>query len=134
MVELGIGDSVHIQASSVEFHLPKPSYTIDTLTHLKEKYPQHEFALIMGSDNLVHFHKWKNHEAILAHYHIYVYPRTREVSALPFLDHPHVHLFEAPFLDISATYIRETLRAGYSVRYLVADEVREYLAASRAYL
>lgn len=134
MVEIGIGDSVHIQASSIEFHLPKPSFTIDTLTHLKEKYPDYEFALIMGSDNLEHFHKWKNYEAILEYYQIYVYPRTRETGELPFLDHPHVTVFSAPFLDISATYIRETIREGHSVRYLVPDGVREYLDASRAYL
>jgi nicotinate-nucleotide adenylyltransferase len=88
----------------------------------------------MGSDNLEHFHKWKNYEAILAHYQIYVYPRTRETGELPFLDHPHVTVFNAPFLDISATYIRETIREGHSVRYLVPDGVREYLDASRAYL
>ncbi len=133
MVELGIGNVLHIQASGVEMHLPQPSYTIDTLTFLREKYPSYEFSLIMGADNLVHFHKWKNYEAILAHYPIYVYPRGDQAKDLPLLGHENVTLFEAPLLNISATYIRETLKAGGSVRYMVPDAVHEYLDSIRAY-
>ncbi|MFK7970646.1 MAG: nicotinate (nicotinamide) nucleotide adenylyltransferase [Bacteroidia bacterium] len=133
MAELGIGDSVRMKASNIEFRLPKPSYTIDTLTYLREKYPNHTFSLIMGQDNLVHFHKWKNYEAILKHYNIIVYPRGKDTPETELDNHPNVSFFKAPLLDISATYIRETIRSGKSIRYLVPEAVREYLEEIRAY-
>ncbi|MES2397716.1 MAG: nicotinate (nicotinamide) nucleotide adenylyltransferase, partial [Bacteroidota bacterium] len=74
MVDLAIGDNIKLKASNIEFNLPQPSYTIVTLTYLKEKYPQHEFVLIMGADNLENFHKWKNYEEILKHHQLYIYP------------------------------------------------------------
>lgn len=126
LVRLGIGDNPKIEASNVEFSLPKPSYTIDTLTFLKEKYPNHTFALIMGGDNIATLHLWKNYEQILAHYDIYVYKRPNyELGALA--THPRVRICEAPLLDISATYLRECLREGKSIRYLVPDSVFEEL-------
>ena len=126
LVRLGIGDNPKIEASNVEFSLPKPSYTIDTLTFLKEKYPNHTFALIMGGDNIATLHLWKNYEQILAHYDIYVYKRPNyELGALA--NHPRVRICEAPLLDISATYLRECLREGKSIRYLVPDSVFEEL-------
>mgnify|MGYP000990914450 CR=1 FL=1 len=132
LVQLGIGDNPKIQASNVEFDLPKPSYTIDTLAFLKEKYPDRSFALIMGGDNLASLHLWKNYEQILAGYDIYVYKRPAyEVGELA--AHPRVRICEAPLLDISATYIRECLRTGKSVRYLVPDAVWEYLESGNLY-
>lgn len=132
LVQLGIGDNPKIQASNVEFDLPKPSYTIDTLAFLKEKYPDRSFALIMGGDNLASLHLWKNYEQILAGYDIYVYKRPAyEVGELA--AHPRVRICEAPLLDISATYIRECLRTGKSVRYLVPDPVWEYLESGKLY-
>lgn len=133
MAELGIGDNIHMQASNIEFRLPKPSYTIDTLTFLRDKYPTYEFSLIMGQDNLVHLHKWKNYEAILKHYKIYVYPRGADTPKTELDDHPNVSFFKAPLLDISATHIRETIRDEKSVRYLVPEAVLEYLEEVRAY-
>ncbi|MEZ4687879.1 MAG: nicotinate (nicotinamide) nucleotide adenylyltransferase [Bacteroidia bacterium] len=133
MAELGIGDNIRMQASNIEFHLPKPSYTIDTLTYLRDKYPDYAFSLIMGQDNLLHFHKWKNYEAILKYYKIFVYPRGYEAPPSELDNHPNVSFFEAPLLDISATYIRETIRNGKSIRYLVPEAVREYLEEIRAY-
>ena len=133
MAELGIGDNIRMQASNIEFHLPKPSYTIDTLTYLREKYPNYTFSLIMGQDNLQHFHKWKNYEAILNHYHLHVYPRGHNSPPTQFDDHPNVSMFNAPLLDISATYIRETIRSDKSIRYLVPDAVLEYMEEIRAY-
>ncbi|MEL6253060.1 MAG: nicotinate (nicotinamide) nucleotide adenylyltransferase [Bacteroidota bacterium] len=132
MVELAVDDHDRIRASNIEFFLPKPSYTIDTLTHLADKYRQHEFSLIMGQDNLQYLHKWKNYEAILKYYKIYVYPRV-EAEPGPLDDHAHVELFEAPLLNISATYIRKQLKDSLSIRYLVPEAVREYIERGNLY-
>lgn len=132
LVRLAIGDNSKLKASNIEFELPKPSYTIDTLTYLKEKHPEYEFVLIMGGDNLASFHKWKNYEIILRDYEIYVYQRPRyELGALA--DHPKVTVFEAPLMQISASYIRKCIKEGKSVQYLVIDEVFEYLMSSNLY-
>lgn len=132
LVRLGIGDNPRIEASNVEFGLPKPSYTIDTLAFLKEKYPDREFALIMGGDNLATLDQWKNYEQLLAGYDIYVYRRPG-IELGPFASHPRVRICDAPLLDISATYIRDCLRQGQSVRYLVPDAVCEYLESGSLY-
>ncbi len=132
LVQLAIGDNPRLRASNIEFSLPKPSYTIDTLTYLKEKYPNHEFVLIMGGDNLSTLHKWKNYKRILSDYSIYLYKRPRyDLGEME--NHPHVHHFEAPLLDISATYIRQCIKDGKSVQYLVPDAVFEYLEGSTMY-
>jgi nicotinate-nucleotide adenylyltransferase len=132
LVRLGIADNTRLRASDVEFQLPQPSYTIDTLTFLKEKYPEHQFVLIMGGDNLASLHLWKNYEQLLAGYDIYVYKRPgADLGALA--DHPRVRLYEVPPLDISATYIRDCIKAGKSVRYLVPDAVLEYLESGTLY-
>lgn len=126
LAELALQDQHNILPSNVEFSLPKPSYTIDTLTHLSDRYESYEFSLIMGEDNLQHLHKWKNYEAILKYYRIFVYPRlSAEPAAL--LAHPQVHKFEAPLLNISATFIRQTIKTGGSVRYMVPKSVFEYI-------
>lgn len=132
LARIAIENNPYIEASSIEFGLPKPSYTIDTLTFLKEKYPDKEFALIMGGDNLATFHKWKNYEQILADYSIYVYKRPGyELGEMG--THRKVQAFEAPMLDISATYIRTCLKAGQSIRYMVPDPVFDYLENSTMY-
>lgn len=132
LVQLGIGENPKLKASDVEFQLPKPSFTIDTLAFLKEKYPEHQFVLIMGADNLGSLHLWKNYEQILSGYPLYVYKRPAyELGELA--THPNVHVFEAPPLDISATYIRDCIKAGKSIRYLVPEAVWEYLESSRLY-
>ena len=132
LVRLGIGDNPLLEASNVEFNLPKPSYTVDTLVYLREKHPDREFALIMGGDNLATIHLWKNYETLLANYDVYVYDRpATDLGA--YADHPRVRVFQAPMLDISATYIRECLRTGKSARYLMPDAVFEYLESSNLY-
>lgn len=132
LARLGIGDNPKIVASNVEFDLPKPSYTVDTLAFLKEKHPDRDFSLIMGGDNLATLHLWKNYEQILANYDIYVYKRPAiELGELA--THPRVRICEAPMLDISATYIRDCLKTGKSVRYMVPDAVLEYLESSSLY-
>ena len=131
-MELAVEGHTHIQASNVEFSLPKPSYTIDTLTHLADRYKTYKFSLIMGQDNLQYLHKWKNHEAILKYYRIFVYPRG-EHQPSRFDDHPNIYWFEAPLLNISATYIRQTIQEGNSPRYMVPDKVWEYLEEAGIY-
>jgi nicotinate-nucleotide adenylyltransferase len=132
LVRLAIGDHPRLRTSDIEFHLPKPSYTVDTLAYLREKYPGYEFALIMGGDNLATLHKWKNYEFLLENYLIYVYQRPKYEDA-PLAHHPHVRLFEAPLLDISASFVRECIRTGKSIRYLVPDAVYQYLETSHLY-
>jgi len=132
LVNLAIGDNIGIKASDIEFGLPKPSYTVDTLAYAKEKYPHHEFCLIMGGDNLGTFHKWKNYETILANHKIFVYSRPGyELGDLQ--DHESVTVLEAPLLSISASYIRKQIKEGKSIQYLVPDAVWAYLEDSTIY-
>lgn len=132
LVNLAIGDNARIKASDIEFTLPKPSYTVDTLAYLSEKYPQHAFSLIMGGDNLATFHKWKNYEKILSDHHIYVYDRPGyELGDLE--AHHAVTVLEAPLLSISASYIRQQIRDDKSIQYLVPDVVWNYLVGSSMY-
>lgn len=133
LVQLAIGDHAHLQASDIEFGLPKPSYTIDTLTYLREKHPKHQFVLIMGGDNLGTLHKWKNHELLLRDYAIYVYPRPGYVLG-PLQEHPSVRVFsEVPLMQISASFIRRCLQEGKSVRYMLPEPVYEYLMVTPIY-
>jgi nicotinate-nucleotide adenylyltransferase len=133
MVRAAVYDHYKIEASDIEFHLPKPSYTIHTLVHLSEKHPEKEFKVIMGEDNLTNFVKWKNHERILEDYGLYVYPRPgAQPSQLK--THPNVRMVEAPMLDISATFIRRCVRNHQSVRYLVPDAVEEMIRTKGFYL
>lgn len=133
MAELAVEWNKDFQASNVEFALPRPSYTIDTLTFLADKYRSYSFSLIMGEDNLQYLHKWKNHEAILNHYQIHVYPRVKSEPTK--LDaHPSIQKFEAPLLNISATYIRATLKAGKPIRYLVPQAVEDYIVGKGLYV
>ncbi|MFT3846123.1 MAG: nicotinate (nicotinamide) nucleotide adenylyltransferase [Lacibacter sp.] len=121
LVNLAIEHSPKMKASDIEFRLPKPSYTIDTLTYLKEKYPQHEFAIIMGGDSWQNLGQWKNGEQIMQHYPIYVYQRPGQEHAKTTI--PNVVFLKAPLLEISATHIRELVQEGKSIRYLVPDVV-----------
>ncbi|MBS1558744.1 MAG: nicotinate-nucleotide adenylyltransferase [Bacteroidetes bacterium] len=132
MVKAAIADNYKFEVSDVEFHLPKPSYTIHTLTHLQEKHPDKEFQLIIGEDNLENFPRWKNHTQILEQYGLYVYPRPH-VTNSPLKSHAHVKLVEAPLLDISATYIRECIRNNRSIRYLVPDVVEQMIRSKGFY-
>ncbi|MBC8046342.1 MAG: nicotinate-nucleotide adenylyltransferase [Fimbriimonadaceae bacterium] len=132
MVNLAIEDNSKLKASNIEFHLPKPSYTIDTLTYLKEKYPDHDFVLLMGADNLSNFHKWKNYGQILLEHVIYVYKR-KGIEAIPENLKGNIQLFDVPMLDISSTYIRNTIKEKRSVRYLIPDKVWNYLTEMHFY-
>lgn len=122
MVKAAIGDNYKLEVSDVEFHLPKPSYTVNTLAHLVEKQPSAKFCVILGEDNLANFTQWKNHEFILENFGLYVYPRPG-VPNSPLRRHPNVKMVDAPLLDISATYIRSCVKANKSIKYLVPESV-----------
>jgi nicotinate-nucleotide adenylyltransferase len=132
LINIAIEDNKNLKASSIEFKLPKPSYTIDTLIHLKDKYPQHEFSLIMGSDNLATIHKWKNYELILKNYPIYAYKR-RGSEQNPYPQNNKIAFLDFPFLDISATFIRENLKKGISMQYFLPEAVWKYLDGTNLY-
>jgi nicotinate-nucleotide adenylyltransferase len=130
MVRLAIADNPQLNATDVEFHMPKPSYTADTLAYLSERHPNDTFRVIMGEDNLQHFHRWKNHAHIVETHGLLVYPRPNAAKT-EWHGHPQVSLIEAPQVDISATFIREAVRQGHSIRYLVPQHVEEYIRAMR---
>jgi nicotinate-nucleotide adenylyltransferase len=132
MVRAAVYDNYKLEVSDVEFHLPKPNYTIHTLTHLSEKHPDKQFKLIIGEDNLVNFNQWKNYGQILAHYGLYVYPRPH-VTSSDLRRHPSVTLVNAPLMDISATFIRSCIKNNQSVRYLVPDAVEAIIRAKNYY-
>lgn len=131
LVELAIQDNQKLRASSVEFRLPKPSYTIDTLTYLSEQFPLEKFHVIMGSDSLQNISRWKNYEQLLAQYPIIIY-RRRGFDAIP-PEGAKITVLDAPLLDISASFIRNEIKAGRSVRYLLPDAVWQYVDENRYY-
>ncbi len=132
MVKAALADHYKLEASDVEFRLPKPSYTVDTLAFLTEKHPDTAFKVIMGEDNLENFGKWKNYNHILEHYGLYVYPRPH-VTKSELLRHPHVKIVAAPLLDISATFIRQCVKDNKSIRYLVPEPVEQMIRIKNFY-
>lgn len=126
MVKAAIADNFKLEVSDVEFHLPRPNYTVFTLAHLREKHPGKDFRVIIGEDNLESFTKWKNHEEILNQFGLYVYPRPG-VTNSELKRHPNVTMVEAPLLDISATYIRNCVKNNKSIRYLVPESVDQMI-------
>jgi len=128
MVFQATKDYDKLRPSDIEFGLKQPNYTIDTLVYLEEKYPNHTFSLIMGEDNLKGFHKWKNYELILENYNIYVYPRISEGKTdTQFKDHPKIHHVAAPIMEISSTFIRNSIKDGKNIRPLLPYAVWEYI-------
>ena len=134
MVQLAVKNYPKMRASNVEFSLPTPSYTVDTLTYLKEKHPDFAFSLIMGEDNLGSLHKWKNHELLLEKYQIIVYPRIfGEEKKADYLKHENIHQINAPIIELSATEIRNMIKEGKNTRPMLPPEVFEYLDGSSFY-
>jgi len=131
LVRTAIEDNLELEASDIEFNLPKPSYTVDTLAVLKEKYPSYDFSLIMGEDNLSNLHKWKNFEYILENHDLLVYPR---IGSKPHElgEAGNIKMIDAPMLNISATYIRNAIQKDQLIRYMVLEEVAD-LIESRGY-
>jgi nicotinate-nucleotide adenylyltransferase len=132
MAKLATDNSNNISVSDVELKLPQPSYTIDTLAFLKEKYPEHEFALIMGSDNLVTLHKWKNYKLILRDHQIFVYPRPGYENA-ELASHPSVAITMTPLMELSSTFIRKSLAEKKNVQYFVPDAVLKFIESKSLY-
>jgi len=131
LIRLSIEGESKLKTSTIEFSLPKPSYTIDTLTYLKEKYPSYTFYMIMGSDSIQNISKWKNYEKLLAEYEILVYKRPGfDVSPM---DNSKITILDAPLFDISSTRIRELIKNGKSIRYLVPDVVKEEIERNSYY-
>jgi nicotinate-nucleotide adenylyltransferase len=126
MVERAIKDDPRFRAVDIEFRLPKPNFTINTLAYLSEKYPSNQFRLIIGEDNLSSFPRWKNYQVILEHYSLLVYPRASSEKT-DLISHKNVKKIKAPMLDISASYIRECIKENKSIKYLVPDQVIEFI-------
>jgi len=146
LVFLATEDYPKIKPSDIEFKLPQPNYTVNTLAHLLDKYPQHTFSLIMGEDNLKSLHKWKNYEVILQNHEIYVYPRleslhsgqtekviSAEVENLSFKNNPKIHIIDAPIVEISSTFIRENIKNKKNVQPLLPSKVWEYIDHNNLY-
>jgi nicotinate-nucleotide adenylyltransferase len=131
LVKLAVEDEPKLRATDIEFHLPRPSYTIDTLTYLVEKHPEHEFSIILGSDSLQNLHKWKNAEILVKNHLLYVYKRTGFEINNPL--NAKLEILDAPLLEISSTHIRDMISSGKSIRYLVPDKVREEIGLYHYY-
>ncbi len=125
LVQRATGDDPRFRVNDAEFRMPKPSYTIDTLTLLSEKFPNHHFSLIMGSDILTNFTHWKNYQAILDHYPILVYPRPG--SSEGSFSHDNIRIIEAPLIEISSTFLRKAIRDGHNMRFFFPEPVWQYI-------
>jgi nicotinate-nucleotide adenylyltransferase len=132
MVQLAIENNSQLKASNIEFSLAQPSYTVDTLAFLGERYPEKQFALIMGADNIISLPKWKNFEVLLANYPIYVYPRPG-IDIGDWANHPSVKLSQAPILEISSTFIRQAIKAQKNIQFFLPDTVIEFIEKKNLY-
>ena len=124
LVQLAVEGEKNLKASDIEFKLPKPSYTINTLTFLQEKYPNNEFSIIMGSDSFQNLPKWKNSDVLLKNYPIYIYIRPGFETLPVYPGAKAIHRLDAPLLPTSSTAIRKNIREGKSIRYLLPENVR----------
>ena len=132
MAKLATENTENIRVSDVEFSLPKPSYTIDTLAHLHERYPEREFVLIMGADNLASLKKWKNYEVLLKNYEIFVYPRPG-AEVQKWKNHQAITFTDTPLMEISATFIRKAVKESKNVQFFLPDKVIEFIDCKGMY-
>ncbi|WP_149915373.1 nicotinate (nicotinamide) nucleotide adenylyltransferase [Sphingobacterium cavernae] len=133
MVNLAIEGLEKLRASNIEFNLPQPSYTIDTLVYLQEKYPNNDFVLIMGEDNLAGLLKWKNADIILRDYHIIVYPRPGYDGG-DLKNHPSVTMTDTPVMELSSTFVRKAIKENKNIKFFIPDKVLEFIDKKGLYL
>jgi nicotinate-nucleotide adenylyltransferase len=143
IVRIATEDNNKLKASDIEFSLPRPSFTSETLIYIKEKHPEHDFSIIMGEDNIRTFHKWKNHEEIIKNYPIFVYPRalTKQEQALEenvlinngYEKHPNVSFCDAPIMKVSSSFIRKAIKDKKDVQYLLTEPVFKYISEMHFY-
>lgn len=133
LINAAIDGEKQLRTTDIEFKLPRPSYTIDTLTYIREKYPQHDFSIIMGSDSFQNLPRWKNYEHLLGTTEMFIYMRAGFENIAEYKG-ARVTVLEAPLLQISATHIRNILKEGKSIRYLVPDSVKEEIERNGYYL
>lgn len=133
LARMAVEGESRLKASDIEFRLPRPSYTVDTLAYLQEKYPKEEYSIILGSDSFQNLPKWKNYDWLLRNYPIYVYRRPDHEKLPVYPQAKDVHIMDAPLLPISSTDIRNKIKAGQSVRYLLPDTVLEEIEKSGYY-
>ncbi|MGV8112549.1 MAG: nicotinate (nicotinamide) nucleotide adenylyltransferase [Lentimicrobium sp.] len=133
MAEAAIENDERFRVSDIEFRMPRPSYTIDTLTRLSEQHPDRQFVLIAGTDVLPSFHKWKNYEQLLNQYRLMIYPRHGDEEH-PLLSHPSITMVNAPRIEISASFIREAIKNGKNIRYFLPDKVMKIIEKMGFYL
>ena len=132
LVRLAVEDQPRLKATDIEFKMPQPSYTVDTLAWLSDKYPDREFVMICGTDIFSHFHKWKNYREILNGYRLYVYPRPGS-SLGDYAGHPHIRLFDAPLMEISASFIRKGIREKKNMAFWMPEKVYHYILEMHFY-
>jgi nicotinate-nucleotide adenylyltransferase len=132
MVQVAVEDHPRLRACNIEFKMPQPSYTVDTLVRLEEKHPDHGFVLIAGTDIFPTFHKWKNYDILLENYKFYIYRRPG-FDAGVYVNHPHVHIFDAPLMEISSSFIRQAIADGRDIRYFVPGKVYTYIREMHFY-
>lgn len=138
LAELATGEDPELEVSDIEFNLPVPSYTIDTLTYLEERYPNNHFVLIMGADNLSTIKKWKNHELLLKKYDIYVYPRPgykidKIIKENEIIKNAAIHKVDAPLMEISSSFIRKSIKEGKNIRHFLPPKVYKYIREMHFY-
>jgi nicotinate-nucleotide adenylyltransferase len=129
---MAIENEPRLKASNIEFSLPKPSFTIDTMTYMREKYPEHQFSVIMGSDSLENLPRWKNYEQLLKQFSVFVYKRPGHEP--PKYEDSHITICDAPLLDISSSFIRKMIGSGRSARFMIPEKVYEYILSNRYYM
>ncbi len=132
LVNLAIENADYYRASNIEFNMPQPTRTVDTLAYLYDKYPNYEFALVMGSDNLLNLHKWKNYEQIINNHTIFVYPRPQTAKSR-FDKHKNVKFLDAPLIEISSSFIRNAIKENKDVRFFVHPKVWDYIVDTNFY-
>ncbi len=134
MVNLAIENYPKLKVSDIEFKLPQPNYTVNTLAHLQEKFPKYMFALIMGEDNLNTLHKWKNYNYIIEHHNIYVFPRiTNEVADHEILSHKNIIKINAPIIEISSTFIRNSIKEKKNIAPMLPEKIWQYIEHNNFY-